>query len=133
MADSFTSLIRAVVAASLLLATTALMLVAISTARAIGALAIGKCGAFGEAVDFRSVDEARKNALAKCTGYGCRVVATVQDGCAALAVDFANGCGAHGWGKASDLGNAQNAALKSCYRGGAKECVIRTFFCDGKG
>ena len=54
-------------------------------------------------------------------------------GCAALAVDFSNGCGAHGWGKAAKLGLAQNVALKSCYRDGGKECVIRTFFCDAKG
>ncbi len=133
MTDSFTPLMRALVAASLLLATATLMLVAVSKVRAAGALAIGKCGAFGEAFDFHSIGEARKNALAKCTGEACRVVATVERGCAALAVDFANGCGAHGWGKASDLGQAQNAALKSCYRDGAKECVIRTFFCDGKG
>jgi hypothetical protein len=133
MTDSFTPLMRAIVAASLFLAAATLMLVVVNTARAAGALAVGKCGAFGEAFDFQSVAEARKNALAKCTGGACRVVATVERGCAALAVDYADGCGAHGWGKASDLGRAQNAALKSCYRGGAKECVIRTFFCDGTG
>jgi hypothetical protein len=77
--------------------------------------------------------EARKSALAKCTGQACRVVASVKRGCAALAVDFTNGCGAHGWGKASELGHAQNAALRACYRAGGKECVIRTFFCDGRG
>jgi hypothetical protein len=133
MTDSFTPLMRAIVAASLFLAAATLMLVVVNTARAAGALAIGKCGAFGVAFDFQSVAEARKNALAKCSGGTCRVVATVEHGCAALAVDYADGCGAHGWGKASDLGRAQNAALKSCYRGGAKECVIRTFFCDGTG
>jgi len=133
MTDNFTPVVRAIVAAALLLATTTTAVVLVNTARAAGALAIGKCGAFGEAYDFRSVAEARKSALAKCTGKACRVVATVQRGCAALAVDFANGCGAHGWGKAPELGLAQNAALKSCYRDGAKECVIRTFFCDAKG
>ena len=77
--------------------------------------------------------QARKSALAKCTGKACRVVAVVRRGCAALAVDFGDGCGAHGWGKAGKLGRAQNVALKSCYRDGGKECVIRTFFCDAKG
>ena len=51
----------------------------------------------------------------------------------ALAVDYANACGGHGFGKAPRLGAAQNVALRSCYSDGAKECVIRTFFCDAKG
>ena len=133
MTDFFTPVLRALVAATLLLATAALMVVTINTARAAGALAIGACGAFGEAFDFHTSAEARKSALAKCSGQACRVVAVVRRGCAALAVDFSNGCGAHGWGKAGKLGAAQNVALKSCYRDGGKECVIRTFFCDAKG
>lgn len=133
MTDFATPVLRAVVAASLLLATLALMLVTVSTARAAGALAIGNCGAFGESFDFSTLMQARKHALAKCTGRACRVVTVVKGGCAALAVDFTNGCGAHGWGKAGKLGPAQNVALKSCYKDGGKECVIRTFFCDSKG
>ena len=133
MTDSFTPVMRALVAAALLLATLTLMAVTVNTARAAGALAIGACGAFGESFDFHSTAQARKSALAKCSGRACRVVAVVRRGCAALAVDFTNGCGAHGWGKASKLGPAQNVALKSCYRDGGNECVIRTFFCDAKG
>jgi Domain of unknown function (DUF4189) len=133
MTDSFTPVMRALVAATLLLATATLALVTFSSARAAGALAIGACGAFGEAFDFHTPAQARKSALEKCSGRACRVVAVVRRGCAALAVDFTNGCGAHGWGKAGKLGAAQNGALKSCYRDGGKECVIRTFFCDAKG
>ena len=133
MTDNFTPVMRALVAGSLLLATATLALVTFNSARAAGALAIGNCGAFGEAFDFHSPAQARKSALAKCSGKACRVVAVVRRGCAALAVDFTNGCGAHGWGKATKLGSAQNVALKSCYRDGGKECVIRTFFCDAKG
>jgi len=48
---------------------------------------------------------------------------TVRRGCAALAVDYINGCGAHGWGKAAKLSRAQNAALRRCYRDGGKDCV----------
>jgi len=127
-----TPVLRALVAATLLLATLAMVFVTINTSRAAGALAIGACGAFGEAFDFHSPAQARKSALEKCSGQACRVVAVVRRGCAALAVDFVNGCGAHGWGKANRLGAAQNVALKSCYRDGGKQCVIRTFFCDGK-
>jgi hypothetical protein len=133
MTDSFTPMMRALVAATLLLATAAMMIVVVSNARAAGALAVGRCGAFGESFDFRSADAAREIALSRCTGQTCRVVASVRRGCAALAVDFVNPCASHGWGKGSELGHAQNAALKSCYRTGGKECVIRTFFCDAKG
>lgn len=132
MTDSFTPVMRALVAAALLLATAALMVATLNTARANGALAIGACGAYGQAFDFQSADEARKSALANCSGQDCRVVTTVKGGCAALAVDFTSGCGAHGWGTAAKLGSAQNVALKGCYRDGGKECVIRTFFCDAK-
>ena len=133
MTDTYTPVIRAFVAASLLLATATLMLVAVNTARAAGALAIGACGAFGEAHDFGTIDDARKSALAKCQSDTCRVVTVAKRGCAAFAVDFANACAAHGWGKAPKLGRSQNEALRSCYKDGGKECVIRTFFCDAKG
>jgi hypothetical protein len=133
MTDSFTPVVRALVVASLLFAIATLMAVAVNTSRAAGALAIGSCGAFGEAYDFRTIDDARKSALAKCQVDTCRVVTTVKRGCAAFAVDFANACGAHGWGKGPRLGVTQNEALRSCYRDGGKECVIRTFFCDAKG
>jgi hypothetical protein len=134
MTDIFTPVLRALVAAALLLATTTVVVtLVVNKAHAAGALAIGSCGAFGEAFDFQTPAQARKSALAKCAGNGCRVVAIVKGGCAALAIDFNNGCGAHGWGKAAKLGPAQNVALRSCYRDGGKECVIRTFFCDAKG
>jgi hypothetical protein len=133
MADIYTPVIRALVVASLFLATATLMLVAVNTARAAGALAIGSCGAFGEAFDFQSIEQASQSALSKCQGESCRVVTTAKRGCAAFAVDFANPCGAHGWGKGPRLGGSQNAALEACYRDGGKECVIRTFFCDAKG
>ena len=133
MRDIYTPAIRAFVVASLFLATATLMFVAVNTARAAGALAVGSCGAFGEAFDFASIEEARQSALAKCQGDACRVVTTSKRGCAAFAVDFGNPCGAHGWGKGPRLGRSQNAALEACYKGGGKECVIRTFYCDAKG
>jgi len=133
MTDSFTPVVRALVVATLLLATATLMLVAVNTARAAGALAVGACGAFGEAYDFATVAEARESALAKCKSGTCRVVTVAKRGCAAFAVDFADACGANGWGKSARLGRSQNEALRSCYKSGGKECVIRTFFCDAKG
>jgi hypothetical protein len=133
MTDIYTPVIRALVVASLMLAIATLMLVTLNTARAAGALAIGSCGAFGEAFDFGTADAARQSAMSKCQGESCRVVAIAKRGCAAFAVDFTNPCGAHGWGKGPRLGGTQNEALQACYNDGGKECVIRTFFCDAKG
>ena len=133
MTDIYTPVMRVLVVAALVLATAAVMLVTVNTVRAAGALAIGTCGAFGEAYDFRTADEAQQSALKKCADDACRVVTTAKRGCAAFAVDFVNPCGAHGWGKGARLGRSQNAALQACYRDGGKECVIRTFFCDAKG
>ncbi len=113
MTQVYTPVIRVLVVAALLVATAALLHVTVQTARAAGALALGSCGAYGEAHDFRSPEEASRSALAKCKGETCRVVATVRSGCAALAVDYANACGGHGWGKAARLGAAQNEALRS--------------------
>jgi hypothetical protein len=76
MTDRFTPVMRALVAATLLVATATLMLVAVNTARAAGALAIGACGAFGEAYDFSTAAEARKSALAKCQNDTYWVVPT---------------------------------------------------------
>ncbi len=133
MAETYTPVMRALVAATLLLASMTVMLVAVNTARAAGALAIGACGAFGEAYDFRGAADASRSALSKCRADTCRVVTTVKRGCAAFAVDFSNPCGGSGWGKGPRLGRSQNEALKACYSVGGKDCVIRTFFCDAKG
>jgi Domain of unknown function (DUF4189) len=133
MTDIYKPFMRVLVVAALVLATATLMLVAVNTVRAAGALAIGTCGPFGEVYDFRTLDEAQSSALSKCAGDACRVVTTAKRGCAAFAVDFTNPCGAHGWGKGARLGRSQNAALQACYEDGGKECVIRTFLCDAKG
>ena len=102
------------------------------TASAAGALAVGACGAYGQSFGYRDLDSAQNSALKQCKSPGCRVVATLRRSCAALAVDVRNPCGAHGSGHASRLGVAQNNALRECYRGGGRDCVIRTFVCDGR-
>ena len=65
MTDIYRPVMRVLVVAALVLATATLMLVAVNTVRAAGALAIGTCGAFGEAYDFRTLDEAQQSALLK--------------------------------------------------------------------
>ena len=53
--------------------------------------------------------------------------------CAALAIDLGNACGPFGYATGAKLGEAQNVALRHCYRHGGKHCVIRAFVCDAKG
>ena|SRR5690242_7551823 len=125
--------LNTLVAAALVLATTTLMVVTFATARAAGVIAAGTCGAYGQAYDSPSIEAARRSALASCQGGNCKVVTQVRHGCAALAIDGTDPCGASGFASGSKLGNAQNAALKACYKAGGKDCVIRTFLCDAKG
>ncbi len=97
-----------------------------------GALAIGACGAYGQAYDYRTEAHARANALAQCAGSGCRVVTTMRSGCAAFSIDANAPCGAFGYAVADRLGRAENDALKQCYKYGGRTCVIRAWACDGR-
>ena len=100
-------------------------------ASAAGALAVGKCGAYGQAFDYPHEAGARAAAAKQCKGQ-CETV-TMKRACAALSVDMANPCGAHGYAVASRISNTLNAATKKCYDFGGKECVIRAWACDAKG
>ena len=62
---------------------------------AAGALAVGKCGAYGQAYDYHGDAAARAAALKQCKGQ-CTAV-SMKRACAAFAVDMANPCGAHGF------------------------------------
>ena len=98
---------------------------------AAGALAVGKCGAYGQAFDYPAEEAARAAALKQCKGT-CEAV-VMKRACAALSLDMANPCGAHGYAVASRISNTLNAAMKKCYDFGGKECVIRAWACDAKG
>jgi hypothetical protein len=126
MTDLGKALARMALAGSLLVAGA----VAVEAA---GALAIGACGAYGFAYDYRQEGAARTAALGKCKGADCKIVTAMKRSCAALAIDGSNACGAHGYAAATRLGQAQNTALRQCYRFGGKDCVIRAFVCDAKG
>lgn len=102
-----------------------------TSALAAGALAIGKCAAYGQAFDYPREDAARAAALKQCKGT-CTAV-TMKRACAALAVDMRNPCGAHGYAVAPRISSALNAATKKCYAFGGKECVIRAWACDARG
>ncbi len=104
-----------------------------SAGRAEGAFAVGQCGAYGYAFDFGQGAAAQTAALKKCSNGDCKVVTTMKRGCAAFAIDGHNACGPSGYASASRLGQAQNTALRFCYRYGGKDCVIRAWACDVKG
>jgi hypothetical protein len=115
-------------------ATTACLLIATVTAvDAAGALAVGKCGAFGYGYDFHKATDARTAAMRKCTAGDCKVVGEIRRGCAAMAVDAKNPCGSFGWAINSHLGKAENASMRRCYEFGGKDCVVRAWACDEKG
>lgn len=98
---------------------------------AAGALAIGKCGAYGQAIDYASEADASKAARKQCKGE-CTLV-SMKRACAALSLDMKNPCGAYGYAIAPRISSALNAATKKCYAFGGKECVIRAWACDAKG
>ena len=118
-------LAAAVAAASLLLA-------AVSAAHAAGAFAVGACGAYGYAYDYKQMADARSAAAQKCSGT-CKVVGAIRRSCAALAVDAKHPCGSYGWAINAHLGKAENTSLRRCYQFGGRDCVVRAWACDEKG
>jgi hypothetical protein len=100
-------------------------------AAAAGALAVGKCGAYGQAFDYPAQDAALAAARKQCKGE-CTTV-TMKRACAAFAVDMKNPCGAHGYAVAPRISSSLNQATKKCYDYGGKECVIRAWACDARG
>ncbi len=101
------------------------------SALAAGALAVGKCGAYGKAFDYSAQEAALAAAKKQCEG-DCTTV-SMNRACAAFAVDMKNPCGAHGYAVAPRISSSLNAATKKCYDFGGKECVIRAWACDAKG
>lgn len=113
------------VAACLFIATTGL-------AQAAGAFAVGTCGAYGYAFDYKQMAQARLAAARKCSG-SCKIVGALRRGCASFAVDAKHPCGSFGWAINSHLGKAENASLRRCYQFGGRDCVVRAWACDEKG
>jgi hypothetical protein len=124
-----TLLHRATVVFALILALAGTGLV--TEAQAAGAFAIGKCGAYGEAYDYAGEAGARAAALKQCKGQ-CTAM-SMNRACAALSIDLANPCGAHGYAVEPRISNSLNEATRKCYQFGGKECVIRAWACDGRG
>jgi uncharacterized protein DUF4189 len=111
--------------------TLALLLIGPAPSWAVGAFAIGKCGAYGQAYDYSADTRARSAALGQCKG-ACTAL-TIKRACAALAIDLTNPCGAHGYAVKPRISSSLNAAMRKCYEFGGKECVIRAWACDARG
>jgi hypothetical protein len=105
----------------------------VAPGQAAGAMAVGACAAYGYAFDYRNADVARTAAAGRCHGASCKVVMMLRHSCGAFAIDGHSPCGPHGYASARRLGQAENVALKSCYKYGGHDCVIRAFACDVKG
>lgn len=125
MALSIAARLRALCAAALISAT------AIVPANAAGAMAVGKCGAYGQAFDYSAEEAAIAAARKKCNGE-CTTI-TMRRACAALAIDLTNPCGAHGYAVEAKISSSLNEATRKCYEYGGKQCVIRAWACDAKG
>ena len=102
-----------------------------SPVTAAGALAIGQCGAYGQAYDFPTDQAAVAAARKQCKGQ-CTTV-TMRRACAAISLDLANPCGAFGYAVAPQISKAQNTAMRKCYENGGKDCIIRAWTCDARG
>jgi hypothetical protein len=111
----------------------ALAILASAESHAAGALATGRCGAYGYSYDDVSPEAAAQRARAQCKGKDCKVVTSFARTCAAFAIDARNTCGPSGWAKAASLAHAQNVASQQCHRFGGKTCVIRAWVCDSRG
>ncbi|MGI0135206.1 MAG: DUF4189 domain-containing protein [Candidatus Micrarchaeaceae archaeon] len=103
----------------------------ISAVHAAGALAVGKCGAFGSSWNYKSQVLAQGAALTRCPDTSCQVYLTVVTSCVALAYDT-NNC-AWGANTGLTLQQAVAAAIAACQQHGGTNCVIRTSFCDTSG
>ena len=103
----------------------------VTESRAAGAFAVGKCGAYGQAYDYAAEAGALAAAKKQCKGE-CTTM-TMKRACAALAVDMANPCGAHGYAVKTRISSSLNEATRKCYEFGGKECVIRAWACDARG
>jgi hypothetical protein len=110
----------------------AILIGTIGVAEAAGAFAVGTCGAYGYAYDYKRAAEARTVAAHKCSGT-CKIVGEIRRGCAALAVDVKHPCGSYGWATDPHLGKAENNSLHRCYQFGGRDCVVRAWACDEKG
>jgi len=96
-----------------------------------GALAAGACDRVGYALGYDNFDAAAAAALQDCASNGdrsCKLILTIQNNCASVAVDST--CHARGWANGSESQLAEEQALASCARQGGRDCKVIQTICD---
>lgn len=83
---------------------------------------------FGWSNDFNNVEDAKKQAMSRCTknGAACKLMAWFENECGAVAADGAIVT----WGTAFLRENAQQRALQECRKAGGKKCAIEAWACS---
>jgi Domain of unknown function (DUF4189) len=123
--------LRTVFAIFAVAATIALLqLIDVGSAKADGAIAVGRCDRIGWAYG-PDLGDVRRRALWQCRrngDYSCKIVTTTVDACAAIAVS--GNCGARGWATGGSRGRAEALALDACARYGGRDCSIRRWVCS---
>ncbi|MCC2098814.1 MAG: DUF4189 domain-containing protein, partial [Hyphomicrobiales bacterium] len=92
---------------------------------------------YGYSYDYETVGAAKKRALSDCNnnsaaGRACRVVATLNGQCGAIAYER-EGVTGFGWGVASTKAAAQQKAIAKCRSSAPKGglgCLAQGAFCD---
>lgn len=106
-------------------------------ALAAGAFAFGqKPGpsgwSWGSAYNHSTSEDAQSAAMTRCqagkaAGDYCKVIATINGKCFAIAVQ--DGSNGYGWSTAANLDDAQRHAMERCEKYG-KSCSLHDSFCD---
>jgi hypothetical protein len=113
-------------AAGLLLAAFLFSGLAVSPARAAGAIARGG-GSVGISYNLRTRAEADRKALRECGHRQCRVIFHFERKCAAYAEGINR---PYGYAAAPDQRTADRRALSYCRRYHGKDCQVRLKGCD---
>jgi hypothetical protein len=110
----------------------ALLLFGVPAAHADGALALGKCSAWGWSTGGTTLGASQK-AIADCARHDaedCKVVAMTHEGCMAVATDQSQSCGKVYWANEATRREAENGSLGQCKNGDSKSCTLVASKCD---
>jgi len=95
-----------------------------------GALAIGRCGAYGYSYNYSTRKAADARALKECPEKDCKIVTNFSGLCMAFATDTSKSCGAWGWATRPTRALAESVAVTQCKNAGGQSCRVRAQACD---
>ena len=126
------SLHHSAIGSGSLLAAGLFLVLGTAPAFADGALAVGKCSAWGWS-SAGSLTAAREEAVSDCSKSGngdCRVVATTHGGCVAIAADAGASCSQASWATQATKSDAESDSLSDCRGRDGKSCSVVASKCD---